>query len=108
MVYTPNFLHHITCGLMWHIRQSGKPQIDFFKGPQLADFHASLDAEMKRLQGQVVGLKKKQTEVVIEEEVNLLWEKGLLGDSTPQNLLDTMIYCNGLYFSLHSGQEHRQ
>ena len=40
MVYTPNFLHHIACGLMRHIRQSGKPQIDFFKGSQLEDFHA--------------------------------------------------------------------
>ena len=42
------------------------------------------------------------------EEEETLWRTGLLGDSNPQQLLDTMIYCCGLFFTLRSGQEHRQ
>ena len=42
------------------------------------------------------------------EEEETLWRTGLLGDSNPQQLLDTMIYCCGLFFALRSGREHRQ
>ena len=42
------------------------------------------------------------------EEEEIMWKKGILGESTPQALVDTMLYMNGLYFALRSGEEHRQ
>ena len=30
-----------------------------------------------------------------------------MGDATPQSLLDTMLYMNGLYFAVRGGKEHR-
>ena len=50
-----------------------------------------------------MGSKVKKAEVFIESEEDKLWDMGLLGDKTPQTLLDTM---NGLYFALRSGAEH--
>ena len=35
---------------------------------------------------------KKQAEPIIEQEEELLWEKGLLGDATPQSLLDSCVH----------------
>ena len=93
---------------MRHLRQSGKPEVDFFKNQRLSEFRASLDAEMKRLQGERYGSTKRQAEVLTEEEENSLWEKKLLGDHTPQTLLDNIVFYNGLFFALRSGQEHRQ
>lgn len=37
----------------------------------------------------------------------MLWEQGLLGDSNPQTLLDTMLFLSGIFFALRSGEEHR-
>ena len=107
-VYPPNTLYHICCGLMRHLKWTGKPEINFFKDKEFADFRASLDAEMKNLQSQGIGSKKRQADVLREDEQELLWQKGLLGDTTPQSLLDTIVFCNGLYFALRSGKEHRQ
>ena len=105
--YPPNTLHHICCGLLRHIRQSGRPEVDFFKDPMFSNFTATLDSEMKRLRSLGFGSKKRQAEPLTEEEEELLWSTGQLGDHNPQALVDTMLYMNGIYFALRSGQEHR-
>jgi len=106
--FKPDSLHHIVAGLMRYLRMNGHPSIDFFGDRDFVTFRSTLDAEMKRIQSLGIGSKKRQAEVLTLEEEDILWEKGHLGDATPQKLLDTMIYCNGLYFALRSGKEHRQ
>ncbi len=66
--FPPNSLHHICCGLMRHLRWNGQPSIDFFSDSDFTNFKASLDAEMKRLQSEGVGSKKRQAEVLTEDE----------------------------------------
>ena len=62
---------------------------------------------MKRLQSTGIGSTRKQAEPLTVEEEELLWEKGILGGHSPQSLLRTMIFMNGLFFALQSGDEHR-
>ena len=45
-----------------------------------------------------LGLTKKQGEVITLDEEEELWGKGVLGDSNPQQLLDTMVYLFGIHF----------
>ena len=103
----PNSLHHICAGLQRHLRMSGR-DIDLFKDTAFAPFQATLDGEMKCLQSVGLGSKKRQAEVITEEEEEKLWSTGQLGDSSPQQLLNTILYYCGLYFALGSGKEHRQ
>ena len=53
-----------------------KPSLDFFTDSDVVDFKGMLVAEMKRLQSAGVGSKKRQAEVLAEDE-ELLWQKGL-------------------------------
>ena len=95
-VYTPNTLHHITAGVMRHLRWNGRQDIDFFRASEYNNFRQSLDAEMKRLQSLGIGAKKKQAKVLTEAEEELLWTEGLLGGKTPRMLLDTVVFYNVL------------
>ena len=72
-----------------------------------AEFRATLDGEMKRLQSLGIGAKKRQAEPLTEEEEEQLWQTGQLGDHSPQALVDTMLFMHGIYFALRSGHEHR-
>ena len=46
-------------------------------------------------------------EPITSDEEGIMWEKGILKDHSPQSLIDTMFYMNGLYFALRGGKEHR-
>ena len=95
--YRPNTLHHICCGILRHLRESGRPDIDIFKDSLFADFRATLDGEMKQLQSLGIGAKKRQAESLTEEEEERLWQTGQLGEHSPQALLDTMLFMHGVY-----------
>lgn len=94
-VYPPNTLYQLCCGLQRHMRDNGRPQLNFFSDPAFKHFQDCLDAEMKRLTGMGIGAKVKEAQPFSEDEKNKLWNLGLLGDSSPRVLLDTMVFLIG-------------
>lgn len=90
------------------VHSNSTADIDFFKDREFVGFRQSLDAEMKRLQSKGIGSEHKQAEPFTIEEEEMLWQNKILGDHTPEALLNTIIYMNGVYFALRSGDEHRQ
>ena len=92
--------------MCWNYEIPGKENIDVFKKKEFLQFRMVLDSEMKRLQASGIGTTRRKADPLAFEEEEILWEKQILGGSTPQSLLNTMIYMNGLYFSLHGGKRN--
>ena len=55
-----------------------------------------LDAKMKSLSKQSLGIDKKQADVISVEQEEILWSTGILGSDEPQQLLNTVVYLIGL------------
>ena len=44
---------------------------------------------------------------IIHKEEDIHWEKGILGDQTPEVLVNTLMYLLEIHFTLHGGEEHQ-
>ena len=105
--YSPDTLYQICCGLLRLLKQADRAEVNILTDPAFHQFRETLDARMKELKCSGM-YQPKRAEVISIEDENLLWDKNLLGDSTPEQLINTMVFYIGLFFSLRSGSEHRR
>lgn len=110
--YTGGTLYSLCAGIQRFVRQNraSTPRsapLDIYKDPGFSFFRGALDSVLKELHRSGIGTVKKQAEVVSCETESRFWEDGILGDDSPQKLLDTLIYVLGLNLALRSGKEHR-
>ena len=66
-----------------------------------------LQSKQKQLKKQGKGNKPKASVALTSEELKILYEKGLLGMSSPEALLNTLWLNNTLHFGLRGCREHR-
>ena len=67
----------------------------------------TLDNLFKELRKEGIGEDSKHRDPLSKQEINRLWETGVLGISTPNQLLNTVFFTAGLYCCLRGGEEHR-
>ena len=92
-VYPPDTLYQLCCGLQRHMRDNDQPEINSFTIPHLSTFRTvQTPRNVKRLTGMGIESNVKEAQAFSEDEGNKLWNLGLLGDSLPRVLLDTIVF----------------
>ena len=75
-------------------------------GEEFDDLRNVLDNVMKHRTEANVGVVKKQAQVISYEQENLLWERGILGEQTPDQLRRTVLFLLGINMYLRAVDEH--
>ena len=100
--YPPGSIYSICCGLQRELRFKER-NINIFTDGPFIKFRQVLDSLMKKLNSSG-RFQKIQADVITEEIEDRLWDLKVLGDSTPQSLLDNVFYYVGLCFALRGGK----
>ncbi|XP_041355536.1 zinc finger MYM-type protein 2-like [Gigantopelta aegis] len=104
--YRGNTLYEIVSSLQYYQRRNDKP-VNFLDEACYAGLRSVLDARMKEIARKGIGISKRQAQIISEEQEDILWRKQFLGEDTPRQILDTLVYLIGLNFTLRTGDEHR-
>ena len=70
------------------------------------DMRTVLDSVMREWTAQNIGVVKKQAGLITFEHEESLWEKGVLGEDTPDKLRNTVLFLLGINAHLHEVEEH--
>ena len=102
--YPPNTLKEIVVMIQMYLHENGL-YWKLLDEQVFINLHNVLDNTMKERTAQGLGVTVSSDVISLEQEMQL-FAKGILGDDSPQKLLDTVIYMLGLHLALHGGVEH--
>lgn len=105
--YPANSLFGLVSSIQHYLKMKGK-SFRFFNDECFRKLKNSLDAVMKERSLAGIGAHRKKAEIISVSEENTLWEKGILGDGSGKQLVETLVYLFGLHFALRGGNEHRR
>ncbi|XP_015774306.1 PREDICTED: zinc finger MYM-type protein 2-like [Acropora digitifera] len=104
--YEPSSLRGLICSFNHHLKACKYP-CSVIEDSQFEQVRQVLEAQSKELKKDGKGNKPKAAEAITDEEVNILYDKQLLGISNAEALLNTMWFMNTKHFGLR-GCEHRR
>ncbi|XP_063442151.1 uncharacterized protein LOC134722460 [Mytilus trossulus] len=107
--YPPNTLMNLTNGLQRYLRENGRPEIFFLpkNTSTFSTFQKALDARMKELTHDGIGIHKKRADPVSIDDEKILWEKGIFSMTTSEGLSFAVFYYNCKLFGFRGMDEHR-
>ena len=73
---------------------------------KFSDICTVLDNVMKERASENIGTTVKQAGYISHQHEKLLWDKGILGEETPDQLRETVLFLLGINLGLLAGDEH--
>ena len=99
-------LYDIIVCVQFHLECLGY-NFKLINAEDFTDLKYTLDNTMKQRTSDGVGITVRQAQVLSATDEDLLWSLGFLGMSTPDQLLNTVVFSIGKGFALRAGKEHR-
>ena len=87
------------------MRRNNRCPFDIFdkKDVRFLGFHGTMESVFQSLHSEGIGAEVKHIPLITKEEEAMMWEKGVLGDLTPQALVRSVFFLNGKNFCLRGG-----
>ena len=105
--YEPDSLRTMLGALDRHFRNAGH-EFRIIKDKEFAECRQVLNGKAIELREQGKGKRKNKADIVTEEEEEIMWSKGVLGDTSPASLNYTVFYTSSQQFGTRGRQEHHQ
>ena len=107
--YPPKTLHQLLCGVLRHMRDINPGCLNFLdkKYSRFKALHGTMDAHFHYLHSTGIGREVKHARVLIKDDEDKLWSKGIMNTNTPKALRNAVFYTVGKMFSLRGGIEMR-
>ena len=103
--YPGKMLYQLTVSIERFLTEKGL-NWKLVDGPDFKQYHIVLDNLMKERALQNIGMVKKQAQLIPMNYESSLWEKGILGEHTPELFRDTVLFLLGINCGLRAGDEH--
>ena len=104
--YEPSSLRSLMASFERYLKKENYG-FSIMKGAEFEQARKALQSKQKDLKQTGKGNKPNASVALTEEEIKLLYDKELLGTSTPEALLNTIWFNNTIHFGLRGCKEHR-
>jgi hypothetical protein len=106
--YPPSTLLAITSGIQRHLRTENNAQVNFFKEDEntFLGFRKALDARMKELTVQGVGVSVKKADPITKQDEQTLCDTGVFSLNSSTGLSNALFFYNVKVFGFRGFSEH--
>lgn len=104
--YKSDTLYKSIVALQMNCHMYGR-YVKFLDDEQFVELQNTLNNCMKFLASEGYSCPRQKADPIDIDDENTMWEKGVLGELTPKQLVDTVLYLLGTHFALRAVKEHK-